>query len=47
MTRKDFNPASLSPAAIEQIKLEDGIYLHENIKAELKNLCSSNRKANC
>jgi type III restriction enzyme len=36
VTRKDFNPASLSPAAIEQIKLEDGIYLHENIKAELK-----------
>jgi len=36
VTRKDFNPASLSPGAIEQIKLEDGIYLHENIKAELK-----------
>ncbi len=36
VTRKDFNPASLSPAAIERIKLEDGIYLHENIKAELK-----------
>lgn len=36
VTRKDFNPASLSPGAIERIKLEDGIYLHENIKAELK-----------
>lgn len=36
VTRKDFNPSSLSPAAIERIKLEDGIYLHENIKAELK-----------
>lgn len=36
VTRKDFNPASLSPEAIERIKLEDGIYLHENIKAELK-----------
>ncbi|GCL36519.1 type III restriction-modification enzyme, helicase subunit [Sphaerospermopsis reniformis] len=36
VTRKDFNPASLSSAAIERIKLEDGIYLHENIKAELK-----------
>lgn len=36
VTRKDFNPASLSPVAIERIKLEDGIYLHENIKAELK-----------
>ncbi len=36
VTRKDFNPASLSPGAIERIKLEDGIYLHENIKAELE-----------
>ncbi|WP_292863100.1 DEAD/DEAH box helicase family protein [Nostoc sp. LPT] len=36
VTRKDFNPASFSPEAIERIKLEDGIYLHENIKAELK-----------
>ncbi|MCL6754609.1 DEAD/DEAH box helicase family protein [Nostoc sp. CCCryo 231-06] len=36
VTRKDFNPASLSPKAIERMKLEDGIYLHENIKAELE-----------
>ncbi|MHC5723104.1 MAG: DEAD/DEAH box helicase family protein [Nostoc sp.] len=36
VTRKDFNPASLSPDAIERMKLEDGIYLHENIKAELE-----------
>ncbi|MCM0592109.1 MAG: DEAD/DEAH box helicase family protein [Gloeotrichia echinulata DEX184] len=36
VTRKDFNPASLSPQAMERIKLEDGIYLHENIKAELE-----------
>ncbi|MBD2178459.1 DEAD/DEAH box helicase family protein [Pseudanabaena sp. FACHB-1998] len=36
VTRKDFNPASMSPEAIERIKLEDGIYLHENIKAELE-----------
>ncbi|WYM02185.1 MAG: DEAD/DEAH box helicase [Gloeotrichia echinulata DVL01] len=36
VTRKDFNPASFSPQAIERIKLEDGIYLHENIKAELE-----------
>ena len=34
VTRKDFNPASMSPEAIERLKLEDGIYLHENIKAE-------------
>ncbi len=36
VTRKDFNPASMSPEAIERLKLEDGIYLHENIKAELE-----------
>ncbi len=36
VTRKDFNPASMSPEAIEHLKLEDGIYLHENIKAELE-----------
>ena len=26
----------MSPDAIERLKLEDGIYLHENIKAELE-----------
>jgi type III restriction enzyme len=36
VTRKDFNPTSMSPEAIEHLKLEDGIYLHENIKAELE-----------
>ncbi len=36
VTRKDLNPAALLPEAIEQLKLEDGIYLHENIKAELE-----------
>ena len=36
VTRKDFNPASMSPEAIERLKLEDGIYLHENIKSELE-----------
>ena len=36
VTRKDFNPASRSPEAIERLKLEDGIYLHENIKNELE-----------
>ncbi|MFM7408316.1 MAG: DEAD/DEAH box helicase [Cuspidothrix sp.] len=44
VTRKDFNPNSLSPAAIEKIKLEDGIYLHENIKAELKTYGSQTGK---
>lgn len=36
VTRKDFNPVAMSPEGIERLKLEDGIYLHENIKAELK-----------
>jgi len=36
VTRKDFNPSAMSPEAIERLKLEDGIYLHENIKAELE-----------
>lgn len=36
VTRKDFNPRAMSPEAIERLKLEDGIYLHENIKAELE-----------
>jgi type III restriction enzyme len=35
VTRKDFNPASMTPEQIETLKLEDGIRLHEEIKAEL------------
>ena len=35
VTRKDFTPAGMAPAEIEQLKLEDGIRLHESIKAEL------------
>ena len=35
VTRKDFNPKTLSPESLERIKLEDGIYLHETIKTEL------------
>ncbi len=36
VTRRDFNPEAMSPEAIERLKLEDGIYLHENIKSELE-----------
>ncbi|MEP6486057.1 DEAD/DEAH box helicase family protein [Microcoleus vaginatus GB2-A3] len=36
VTRKDFNPRAMSPDVIERLKLKDGIYLHENIKAELE-----------
>ena len=35
VTRKDFNPAGVSPEALERIKLEDGISLHESVKVEL------------
>ncbi|MBD2767602.1 DEAD/DEAH box helicase family protein [Hymenobacter sp. BT664] len=36
VTRKDFNPAGLAPDALEQLKLEDGIRLHEQVKVELE-----------
>lgn len=35
VTRKDFNPANMSADAIQRLKLEDGIRLHENVKVEL------------
>lgn len=34
-TRIDFNPASMTLAALERLKLEDGIRLHENTKVDL------------
>ena len=36
VTRKNFNPAGMVPEAIEQMKLEDGIRLHESVKVELE-----------
>ncbi len=36
VTRKDFNPAGLSADEIEQIKLEDGVRLHEIVKVDLE-----------
>jgi type III restriction enzyme len=36
VTRKDFNPAGMSPEEIERLKLEDGIRLHESVKVELE-----------
>lgn len=35
-TRKDFNPAGMTPDDIERLKLEDGIRLHEGTKVELE-----------
>ena len=36
VTRKNFNPAGMSPEAIERLKLEDGVRLHESVKVELE-----------
>ena len=46
-TRRDFSASGMTPEEIEKLKLEDGIRLHENIKAELttyaRNTDSQNR----
>ena len=34
-TRQDFNAAAMDPAALERLKLEDGIRIHEATKVEL------------
>jgi len=36
VTRKNFNPAGMSPEEIERMKLEDGVRLHESVKVELE-----------
>ena len=36
VTRKDFNPAGMSIERIEQMKLEDGVGLHESVKVQLE-----------
>lgn len=36
VTRKDFDPKGMSGEAIELLKLEDGIRLHESVKVELE-----------
>lgn len=36
VTRKNFNPAGMSPEEIERLKLEDGIRLHEQVKVQLE-----------
>ena len=35
-TRQDFNAAGMDPAALERLKLEDGIRIHEATKVELE-----------
>jgi type III restriction enzyme len=36
VTRKNFNSAGMTPEAIERMKLEDGVRLHEQVKVELE-----------
>lgn len=36
VTRKNFNPAGMSKEAIEELKLADGVRLHEQTKVQLK-----------
>ena len=35
-TRANFNPSTMSPAALERLKLEDGIRVHESTKVDLE-----------
>ena len=42
VTRKDFNPAGKSTEAIQQMKLEDGIRLHESVKVDLETYAREN-----
>ena len=42
VTRKDFNPAGKSPEAIQLMKLEDGMRLHESVKVELETYAREN-----
>jgi len=36
VTRKNFNPKGMSAEAVERMKLEDGVRLHESVKVELE-----------
>ncbi len=42
VTRKDFNPAGKSTEAIQQMKLEDGVRLHESVKVDLETYAREN-----
>ena len=44
VTRKDFNPAGMSPEEIERMKLEDGVRLHESVKVELETYARETRQ---
>jgi type III restriction enzyme len=42
VTRKNFNPVGKSPEAIQTLKLEDGIRLHESVKVDLETYAREN-----
>ena len=44
VTRKNFNPAGMSAEAIERLKLEDGVRLHESVKVELETYARETRQ---
>ncbi len=44
VTRRDFNPAGKSPEAVQTMKLEDGIRLHESVKVDLETYARENGK---
>ncbi len=43
-TRENFDPSAFDEAALERVKLEDGIRLHENAKSELVVYANENSK---
>jgi len=45
VTRKNFNPAGMSPEEIERLKLEDGVRLHESVKLELETYARESGKS--
>lgn len=42
VTQKNFNPRDFSPERIEEIKLEDGVRLHESVKVDLETYARQN-----
>ncbi len=47
VTRKDFNPAGMTPDAIEHMKLMDGVGLHESVKVELQTYARESGTGRC
>jgi len=45
VTRKNFSAAGMTPQAVEQMKLEDGIRLHESVKVELETYARESNRA--